>query len=295
MLCDICGKRETVIFIEGEGKFCRECNNKRMMELFGEEEEYRYPETAFVYESDGTLRKFRVTHLMLGPIVEWNAEEMKLPDGSGGYYQFSGITSIHDRPGVAASRFFNKIIDGVRYKSIEKKEPDHSYSNLLYRNGMYYSLKSAGSISLYEGEDNRSHFVVDGEEFSPQELAEMTGPFAGGFKIQYRVCDGTEPELKPDTYLMPVVITKKKLISELSEEIGKQTENGFISYRDTANVSDAVFRICEKLKMMYNSENREEAVEAGEEMIRMLEAIQHDDDIFPEYEINVIRVIIEKI
>ena len=75
MLCDICGKGEAVIFIEGEGKFWRKCNNERMMKLFGEEEEYRYPETAFVYESDGTLRKFRVTHLMLGAIVEWNAED----------------------------------------------------------------------------------------------------------------------------------------------------------------------------------------------------------------------------
>ena len=66
----------------------------------------------------------------------------------------------------------------------------------------------------------------------------------------------------------------------------------FVPYKNTSSLFDYIIRVIDKLEYMWEDGRREEAEETGKEMIRILQAVETDDDQFPEYEISLIENII---
>ena len=98
--------------------------------------------------------------------------------------------------------------------------------------------------------------------------------------------------------LIPVEMTKKALVSELESAIFSFSKSKyiddiqFVSYKNTSSLFDYIIRVIDKLEYMWEDVRREEAEETGKEMIRILQAVETDDDQFPEYEISLIENII---
>lgn len=100
--------------------------------------------------------------------------------------------------------------------------------------------------------------------------------------------NASDPILKEDEYLVPVYITKTSLIDELKTAINIYSDNGFISYKETFKFDEVFFKIIDKLEILAHSEKRDEALEAGREMVRIMKSIETDDDYFPLYDIELI-------
>ena len=280
-LCDICKKSVATIRITGEGDYCLDCHNERMLKRYGRENDYKYSKRMSVLEPSGAVHAFEIEHVILGSIVSWDAYEKN------GNYHFREISDIDDNATVVAARFFQKIVDGVCTKTLQ--EYDMPASNLAYDDGRCYGLKDKGTINVIEdeGRDYEIGFEIDGKVFTPEQIAELLGSYPG-FSIQYQIHDASDPVLKEDEYLMPVRITKQSLVDELETAIAIQGDRGFISYKDTRAFDEAFYLIIKKLKVLADSGKREDALAAARQMARVMMALETDDDFFPEYNMECI-------
>ena len=123
-------------------------------------------------------------------------------------------------------------------------------------------------------------------------MEKLLGGFSG-FSLQYQIHDASDPVLKEDEYLVPVYITKTSLIDELKTAINIYGDIGFISYKETFRFDEVFFKIIDKLEILAHSEKRDEALEAGREMVRIMKSIETDDDYFPLYNIELICKIVD--
>ena len=286
-ICDICKKEPVRIHIEGQGNYCLNT--------------FQYPDTMAVREPNGNLHIFRIEHMIMGDTVCWDAF------GQNSIYHFREISDIESNGAATAQRFFRKIVEGVCTKSL--CEFEHRADNLLYRDGKYISLRDKGTINIIEDEDRgyRVGFEIDGIKFSGEDLEKLLGGFSG-FSLQYQIHDASDPVLKEDEYLVPVYITKTSLIDELNTAINIYSDRGFVSYKEAFKFDEVFFKIIDKLEILAHSEafkfdevffkiidkleilahseKRDEALEAGREMVRIMKSIETDDDYFPLYDIE---------
>ena len=272
-LCCICKTNPAYIHIEGEGDYCRDCHNKKVLDKFGVKNDFSYANTIIITDGDGEIHTFNVEHIILGSIVSWEAREVN------GDYSFKEISDIRSNGSEVAQRFFKKIFDGVNNKTLE-----------LASFGKYY-IKDKGNIQIVEDDINQAAFVIDGKKVSYDELSQYFSAVSG-FNIQYKVCDASEPLLGKDEYLMKVKLTKDELVEEFERIIDILSDNGFMSYKLIPIFNEFFFEFTKKLELFYDNK-REEAIEAGKAVIEILKNIQNDD-FFPEYEIETIKRIISK-
>ena len=66
-----------------------------------------------------------------------------------------------------------------------------------------------------------------------------------------------------------------------------------MDYKRIPMFDEYFYKYITKLEVLYEYK-REEAKEVGKKMIEIFENIEHDDDYFPEYIINIINEIITK-
>ena len=273
-LCCKCNKNPAYIHIEGKGSYCRDCHNKQMLDVFGVKNDFDYANTIIISDSNGELHTFNVEHIILGSIVSWEAREI---DGD---YVFKEISDIGSNGSEVAQRFFAKIFEGVNNKTLE-----------LSSFGQYY-IKEKGNIQIEEDGFNKAAFVIDGRRLTYEELTEYFSSIIG-FNIQYKVCDASEPFLGKDEYLMNVKLTKDGLVDEFERMINVISDDGFMSYKKVPIFEEFFFGFVKKLELFYEN-GREEAIEAGRNIIDILNNIEHDDDYFPEFEIDTVNKIISK-
>ena len=284
-LCDICKQRKPVITIHGEGQFCAACHNKRMLDMFELGEDAVHAEHLSIVETNGKMHTFHVQHLIFGELVVWEANE--IPEG----YRIQQNFHITENLQGQVKDFYQRILDTVQTKSLEKQESKHHISNLLYRNGKYYSLRDKGNIQIETDEDDTIGFVVDGEKFSAAEFAKLLGAVPG-FTMQYQIHDASDRPLRQNEYLMPVDLSEESLIGELQELINVVSDNWFVSYKDTLVFNHGFIPISDKVDYLYESGKHEEAVSIAEKMIYMLGALETDDDEFPGYEISLLQDVV---
>ncbi len=158
---------------------------------------------------------------------------------------------------------------------------------VIRREGGHSYLRERGYVQI----ENDS-FQIDGKRYDASELAEMLSPYEG-FLLTYQIRDALGDIPDRDTYYLPVQITDDLLLEELEEVIvSAGGKYGFISYKDM-NIFDIGFSgICDKLELYYRSNPPGIGKAAGLKLIRRLEEVETDDDIFPEYQIGVIRELI---
>ena len=166
--------------------------------------------------------------------------------------------------------------------------------NLAHRDLKYIGLRERGTINIIEDEDREYAvgFEIDGKKFTGEELERLLGAYPG-FTMQYKIQDASDPVLKEDEYLVPVYITKESLIDELESVFNTYGDRGFVSYKDTMKFDEAFYKVTDKLKVLAHSEKRDDAINAGKQMIRMLLSVETDDDYFPVYDIQLICKIID--
>ena len=285
-VCDICKEKPIRVHLTGQGDYCLDCYNSLILSRYGIEDTFDYPETMSVMEPSGTLHTFQIEHMVLGDRVSWDANEV---DGN---YHFRDISDADMNGAVVAQKFFRKIVNGVCTKSLyETKFPAE---NLVHRDRKYIGLREKGTINIIEDEDRgyAVGFEIDGKKFTGEELERLLGPYSG-FTIQYKIQDPSDSVLKEDEYLVPVYITKESLIDELERTLNIYGDRGFVSYKDTMKFDEAFNKVADKLEVLAHSEKRDDAIQTGKQMIRILLNIETDDDYFPVNNIQLICKIID--
>ena len=270
----------------GQGEYCLDCYNRLILEKYGIDDTFDYPETMTVMELSGIMRTFHVEHMVLGYRVCWDAYE---EDGD---YHFRDISDADENGAEAAKRFFRKIVGGVCTKTL--CESEIPAGNLLSRDGKTLSLRNKGTINIIEDKDRGCAvvFEIDGQKFTGEDLGFLLGAYPG-FSLQYQIQDATTPVLEEDKYLIPVYITKDSLLGELEEIINICSDRGFLPYKAVSSFDEAFGGIAERLEVFARSEKRDDAIEAGKNMIRALIQVETDDNYFPAPEIQLICSIID--
>jgi len=280
-LCDVCNRVPAKILVTGEGDLCLDCYNARILNRIGKEDTFEYPRRITIMEPGGEIHTFDVEHVILGTMVSWEAKEV------GGNYSFRECSDIDENGAVVAQRLFKKIVKGVSAKALSVS--DVPTSNLLQRDGKTYGIGDKGMIHIIEDEDNgyETAFVIDGIKFSPEEFVRLFGGHPG-FDVHFQIHDASDPVLGEDEYLVPVHITKDSLINELQMLINTYGDGGFIGYKDVYAFDLAFEHVVRKLEVLMESGDRKKALEAGKEIVRILESVETDDDYFPYGDIEVV-------
>lgn len=282
-ICDCCHKQPAQIYVKGEGKYCVDCYNSTFADLYNwDNDAFQYTRDIAVTDKAGDLHYFHLSHLFFGNMVRWEAVE------HGGSYEIVMRGTQITPAKVQIQEFHRKIAETLWNRTTEKN--DTSLPE--------YSLKDHGNIDIrYSEEENGIIFVIDGRKFSPAEFSSMLEEYEG-WTIQYQIRDKGRDILKEKEMLIPVEMTKKALVSELESAIFSFSKSKyiddiqFVSYKNTSSLFDYIIRVIDKLEYMWEDGRREEAEETGKEMIRILQAVETDDDQFPEYEISLIENII---
>lgn len=280
MLCDICGERPPIIHIEGVGHFCEKCNNERMLKLHDMEDDFNYSENIMIAEADGTMHAFHVSHLIMGAMVQWTAEE------NGGGYEICDISWLGDDTKQVIKRFFGRIISSVLTKTIERRpEGPHYISNCLHRDGKVCSLKSKGCMTISTDGNGHPAFLIDGELFSPDEFAQMLGP-QEGFILHYQVRDSSEAPLGEHEILMPVDVSRDRLLTDWELLIDRCSDlNGYMSKDQVLEFLSESWEILRDLDgaCKTGGEIMDEARATGLMMRKMIHEIRCEREGFPEH------------
>ena len=288
MLCDRCGKNPPIIHITGEGSYCADCNNQMMLEMFGKDNTFHYAKNIIISETDGKMHSFRIQHLILGGIVTWEAQEV------GGNYHFEDVSDLNDNGRDVAQRFFRKIMNGVLYKSIEKEVSPAS--NLLSRDGLCYSLKEHGNISIEEDPESgyeSIRFRIDDEFFTPEEAARMLGAYVG-WNMKYQIESTSEAYLGEDEYLVPVKVNRRIILGKWNMLRELYLREGHLREDDQIDFDEGMQEIIEKLIILREHGNMDTAIEAGEQIIEELRHMTGSDEDFPLLDIDILDRVIHK-
>lgn len=280
-LCDVCKSAPAKILITGEGDYCLDCYNAKILSRFGKEDTFEYPRRITIMEPNGEIHTFDIEHTILGTLVSWDAIEV------GGNYSFRECSDIDENGAVVAQRFFKKIAKGVSMKSLQID--DMPASNLLHKDGRTYSIGDKGMINIIEDEENgyETAFVIDGIKFTPEEFVRLFGGYRG-FNIHFQIHDASDPLFGEDEYLVPIRITKDSLINELKTAVNTYGEGNFIGYKDVYAFDLEFDHVVKKLEVLMEAGERDKALQIGKEIVRILESIETDDDCFPYSDIEAV-------
>ncbi len=155
-----------------------------------------------------------------------------------------------------------------------------------------HSLRERGYM-LVEGGEEENHLRIDGRLYSPEEFAKLLDPYER-FMLTYQIRDPlTACPPDRDTYYLPVRITDEILLDDLERLIRSVSGRfDFISYKDMPAFHEGFSGIYDKLELYCKSNVPGIGKAAGLKLIHRLEELETDDDVFPEYQIELIRWVI---
>jgi len=135
-------------------------------------------------------------------------------------------------------------------------------------------------------------FLVDGRYFGARKFADMFDRYEG-FRLCWQIQDALTGVPDRDTYWVPVRLTDERLLDELERLIVSSAgSREFISYKNV-NAFDIGFdALMEKLINYAGCNPPGIGKMAGMKLIRRLEELETDDDMFPEYHVAAIREVI---
>lgn len=285
-LCKECGRKPIRIHVEGLGDFCNDCYNQRALRIMGIPDTFKYDENVTVTGPGRKKHKFRISHMICGELVSWEAEEA----GSERVIRF--CSDVHQDGAHAAEKFLEKIKQVVRTQTFDQTKFRDEYGEMIT---LPRYIKDKGNINIIDkGNDScKIAFEIDGERIEAKELENLLTPYTG-FQLQYTIRDASDPILGEDEYLVPMKITEEILLEELEEAINIYTDRGgFLSYRDVMSLDTAIYPIMNKLQVFLEAGKKDEAISVGKAMMRRLMRVEHDDDYFPINHLEVIAGIID--
>ena len=282
--CDRCRKNIAMMYISGKTKLCLDCYNQWMADVYGlDADSFQYPKNIAVTDKQGDLHFFNLHHIFFGAMVHWDADE------ENGEYHIEMDVS----PEVPASRqvhdFHKKIVEKLWNRSLEKHTID-GYE--------LTSLQDHGNLDIrYSSEQKKTVIVIDGKDFSADEFMKLLSSYEG-WTMQFQIRSAADDVLKENERLMPVDVSKETILEELRLAIFYFSESKtaddvqFVSYKNVSGLEEAVYKVIDKLEFLTKVVPPDEYTEIGRSMMRMLLAIETDDDTFPEFLVAQIREII---
>lgn len=276
-VCDVCKKDSAVIHVEDDADYCPACFRKMLLDVLGEKNVFDYSKYVTVREKTGDLHSFYVAHKTVGQMQTWEAVEQ------GGDYKFMHM-SFEDENGTdVACDFLDKVMRGVSSKSLRYIDP----------NKLRARLADKGTITIADSNDSMMEisFIVDGERFTGHEFVKLLAGYEG-FNMRYQFHDPSDNLLAEDEYLMPVIITYDGIIEELRAIIDKYTVSRYIT-SDFLPAFEKEFVVVEnKLSLFLAGEKRRDAVNAGKEMMHMINRLESDNVNFPKKYVDRLEMMI---
>lgn len=194
MKCDRCKKNEAKIVIGDNEHLCVDCYNEIASKLIGAENFNDYDKNIYIYENDGSVRQFSISHMYFGDKISWTASEV------GGAYEFAEADDAFSDHIKALKKLHMKVIKGVMNKTLRESKADYYLDNVMHRGNKQYSLKDSGVLRILSDDNNRTSFIIDGMEVSSDELASLLSQFSG-FNLEFRIKDVTDDiEVFEDKY-----------------------------------------------------------------------------------------------
>lgn len=161
-------------------------------------------------------------------------------------------------------------------------------TTLEYAYGMP-SVKSTGEMQVIFSENYKGEYgwKIDGKNYSPEEAMKLFQSYEGG-RFLFQSIDPSDDVLEKDALLMPVVMNENTFVDELNELImifSDGNKGEFISYKNILGFDTFFEKLLDKLQFYFLHHPRGVGKIAGMKMIRILEDIDTDDNMFPEYQI----------
>ena len=121
-------------------------------------------------------------------------------------------------------------------------------------------------------------FMIDGRIFTGEEVSLMSSTYEGG-NLQYRIADSTDRPLAAGEYLMPVRISDRSLVEEMSELLNLFTSDGkFISDHDKRNFGILFEKtVLKKLRLYHESNPKGYGRLAAMHLIKRLKWVEDTD------------------
>lgn len=290
MLCENCHRREAVISIKGEGNFCLECSNQRMLRRCGCRDDFHYARTICVREGSGKLHPFHLQHVIIGNLVSWEAQE------TGGGYFVHSLSALGDSTREVVRRFQKKITDTVLNKTLVRVGDEDREDSVL-RHGGRYALRRKGNIGIESAADGSVFFVIDGERFTPQEFARLVRPMEG-MNMQFQFHNDTDEPLRRSELLIPTNVDGAQLLDEWRMDLSlHQDRSGWVSEEEMLQFVQETEEIYRRLQAADDAGEpfSEAARRAGAQMIDTLKQLNCESRELVESQIAALRNIIDPI
>ena len=275
-----------------------------------------------VSDAYGQKHSFQIRWHDLGVKRSYRAEEIYRATKAGriaageptSEYEFSVLGYINNEKHLV-KELLHKTVIGLQNQTLSRNEADAGalYSNavLIQKTDAFkrivrtcgsnkepknviISAKETGTLRILDDCTGNIYFQIDGRRMDAEDVVKAFSPFVG-FQLQYQIRDETEPLLEEDMLLMPVKLNLETLTGELQELIDLFSEKhrgSFIRERNVSSFDVCFFKLMEKFQIFYNAHPRGKGKYVGIEMIKLLNELDTDDDLFPEYEIECIQRII---
>lgn len=275
-----------------------------------------------VLDAYGQNHSFQIRWHDLGAKRSYRTEEIYRVNKTGriatgeptSEYEFAVLGYIKNEKHLV-KELVHKTVTGLHNPTLSRSEavPGAIYSNavLIQKSSVFQrsvrarnckkepqsvilSAKETGTLRILDDCNGNLYFQIDGRHMDAEDVVKAFSPYAG-FQLQYQIRDETQPLLEDDMLLMPMKLNLETLTGELQELIALFSEKhrgSFIRERDVSSFDICFFKLMEKLELYYNAHPRGKGKLAGIEMIKLLNELDTDDDLFPEYEIECIQRII---
>ncbi len=187
-----------------------------------------------------------------------------------------------------------KTAVGLQNLTLQRKK-NRNWASSVYSDETYgYFSKAVGRFEVEEnGHGIRMH--VDGKEYTSDDFVRLFSSFEG-FTVNYQIADRTEPIVESDMTLLPVRIDEDTLGDELYDLLFAMTQNHdgkFLSCKDVSAFDVLFEKLIKKLNYYYHSNPSNMGKDAGNRLIQILKEVGTDDEMFPEYEIKMVKQVIE--
>lgn len=234
-----------------------------------------------IYDKDGRIRRFQLFKRKVGDILISSALEID------GYYEVQDNTKYSENHVDVYECLLYKTIVAVTNKTLDKES--NSFTRIMYGN----SLKERGTIEIEEGKQELLNFIIDGENFSINQLTQLLSSYVG-WSMVYTIQDKSRLKLRENEILLPVSIAQESLVNELKDKIDIFTHHTYyISSNVIAMFKESFQYIIEKLDLLV-SEDIEMAQKIVDLMVNEIKQIKSEDLTFQDELIFMLNQVIDR-
>lgn len=206
-------------------------------------------------------------------------------------YEFVAFGSI-ERKDELVKEVIEKTVVALQNLTVtRRKDIGFNPDCHLVDDKYYYCANEVGTIKIMENHHDGVYFQIDGKKYEPLDVMKLFGPYCG-FNIRYQIGDKADDVLESDMTLMPMRIDEDTLGVELHDLLFALSDDHdctFISYENVAAFDVLFQKIIDKLEFYHRANQRAFGEAAANKLISILKEVGTDDDMFPEYEIKMVR------